>query len=88
MSNAFFRGGENVLGGLHPPGYGLYFGSYYSFDFTRLLFFLRFLECFPVISGFSMNIQHIRIHNQAVTRGSEAPLENFSPPWKNVLDIV
>ena len=32
-----------------PPS--LYFGIYYSFGFIRLLFFLRFSECFPVISG-------------------------------------
>jgi len=29
----------------------LYFGIYYSFGFSRMLFFLLFLECFSVISG-------------------------------------
>jgi len=36
----------------------LYFCIYYSFDFSRLLFILRFSECFPVISGFCIAIQY------------------------------
>jgi len=35
----------------------LYFGIYYSFRFSRLLFFLHFSECFPVISGFCIAVQ-------------------------------
>ena len=40
------------------PLRSLYFGIYYSFGFSRLLFFLRFSECFPVISGFCIDIQY------------------------------
>jgi len=36
----------------------LYIGIYYYFGFSRLLFFLRFLECFPVISGFCIAVQY------------------------------
>jgi len=39
------------------PLRSLYFGSYYSFGFSRL-FFLRFSECFPVISGFCIAVQY------------------------------
>ena len=38
-----------------PSGY---IGIYYSFGFSRLLFFLRFLEYFPVISGFCIAIKN------------------------------
>jgi len=38
------------------PLANLYFGIYYSFDFSILLF-LRFSECFPVISGFCIAVQ-------------------------------
>ena len=40
------------------PLRSLYFGIYSSFGFSRLLFFLRFWECFPVISGFCIAIQY------------------------------
>jgi len=40
------------------PLRSLYFGIYYSFGFSRLLFFLRFSECFPVISGFCIAVQY------------------------------
>ena len=40
------------------PLRSLYFGIYYSFGFRRLLFFLRFSECFPVISGFCIAVQY------------------------------
>jgi len=40
------------------PLRSLYFGIYYSFGFIRLLFFLRFWECFPVISGFCIAVQY------------------------------
>jgi len=36
----------------------LYIGIYYPFGFSRLLFFLRFSECFPVISGFCIAVQY------------------------------
>ena len=45
----------NVKTGSLPS---LYFGIYYSFHFRRLLFFLRFSECFPVISGFCITVQY------------------------------
>ena len=40
------------------PLSSLYFGIYYSFYFSRLLFFLRFSGCFPVISGFCIAVQY------------------------------
>jgi len=43
------------------PSPSLYFGIYYSFGFQQVVVFLRFSECFPVISDFSVAI-HIRIH--------------------------
>ena len=39
------------------PLHSVYFGSYYSFGFGRLLFF-AFSECFPVISGFCIAVQY------------------------------
>jgi len=39
------------------PLRSLYFGIYYSFGFNKLLFFLRFSECFLVISGFCIAVQ-------------------------------
>ena len=36
----------------------VYIGIYYSFGFSRLLFFLRFLEHFAVISGFCIAVQY------------------------------
>ena len=39
------------------PLRSLYYGVYYSFGFSRLLF-LRFSECFPVISGFCIAVQY------------------------------
>jgi len=36
----------------------LYFGIYYSFGFSRLLFFLRFSKCFLVILGFCIAVQY------------------------------
>ena len=40
------------------PLRSLYFGIYYSFGFSRLLFFCVFTECFPVILGFCMAVQY------------------------------
>ena len=45
---------RNVKTGPLPS---LYFGICYSFDFSRL-FFLRFSDCFPVISGFRIAVQY------------------------------
>jgi len=45
----------NVKAGPLPSSY---FGIYYSFGFSILLLFLRFLECFPAISGFCIAIQN------------------------------
>jgi len=30
----------------------------------------------------------LTVPTRPVTRGAKPPLEKFSPPWKNVLDIV
>ena len=41
------------------PLCSLYFGIYYSFGFSRVDgCFLRFLECFPAISGFCIAVQY------------------------------
>ena len=40
------------------PLRSLYFNIYYSFGFSRLLFFLRLSECFPVILGFCIAVQY------------------------------
>ena len=34
----------------------LYFGMRYAFSFHQVVVFMRFSECFPVISGFSIDI--------------------------------
>ena len=39
------------------PLRSFHFGIYYSFGLSRL-FFLRFSECFPVISGFCIAVQY------------------------------
>jgi len=41
------------------PQRSLYFGIYYSFGFSGLLFFLHFSECFPVILGFCIAVQYL-----------------------------
>jgi len=38
------------------PTLSLYFGMWYVFSLQLVVVFLRFSECFPVISGFSINI--------------------------------
>jgi len=74
-----------------PPGkldvktgrpFRLYFGFSFFFAFQQVVF-LRFSECFPLISGFSVNI-HIRIHHHFTiffwVLASEPPSAKF-PPW-------
>jgi len=53
-ANRLLSANLNVKTGTLPS---LYFGIYYSFDFSRLLF-LRFSDCIPVISCFCIAVQY------------------------------
>ena len=71
------------------PLRSLYFGIYYSFSFRRLLFFLRFWECFPVISGFSIAVQY-RVYYRFSTifwvLASGHPSAKFPPSYVTAPD--